>query len=263
VRIVISDSTDVYRNLAIEEWLLDHASEGAPILFICVNSPCVVIGKNQNPWRECRLSDMKTDGITLARRISGGGAVYHDEGNLNFGIVVPRTEYREEKQYACIVRALERFGIQASMLGKTSMAINGLKFSGQAFCFRGESVLHHGTLLVNSDLNRLRRYLGPELEGIETRAVASVPADVANLTDFAPALTISALSDAVIESFRTMYGGGRDDRWSASQIPEQEMDSIRERISATDWIFGCTPRFQVTVKGQRIEVEKGRFPPEP
>ena len=175
--IVQSQSTDVYRNLAVEEWLFDHADLRGPILFLCVNSPCVVIGKNQNPWRECRLSLMGKEGVPLARRISGGGAVYHDEGNLNFGVIVPRAEYCEEKQYELIFQTLEATALQHVNLykmGKNSLAINGKKFSGQAFCFRGQHVLHHGTLLVNSDLDRLNRYLGSEIDGIETKAIASI-----------------------------------------------------------------------------------------
>jgi lipoate-protein ligase A len=180
--IVTTENCDIYRNLAVEEWLLDHAPN-LPVLFLYVNDPCVVIGKNQNPWRECRLSLMEKEGVPLARRISGGGAVYHDAGNLNVSIIVSRTEYREEKQYELIFQTLEKFGIKASKVRKNTLAVDGKKVSGQAFCFRGQRVLHHGTLLVNADLNRLGRYLGPEIEGIQTKAVASIPAEVMNLAD--------------------------------------------------------------------------------
>lgn len=260
--IVQSKSTDVYRNLAVEEWLLSHAENCGPVLFLCVNSPCVVIGKNQNPWRECRLSLMEKENVPLARRISGGGAVYHDEGNLNVGVIVPRTEYREEKQYELISKTLEKFGVKAAKLRKNSLAVDGKKFSGQAFCFRGEHVLHHGTLLVNSDLDRLGRYLGSELEGIETKAVASVPAEVANLSSFAPALTVRKLSEALIETFREMYGtGGREEEWKEGNrnIPPAEILLNIEKLSSTDWKLNHTPRFQVTLNGQTIDVEKGRI----
>jgi lipoate-protein ligase A len=258
--IISTETRDVYRNLAVEEWLLDHAEGCGPILFLCVNSPCVVIGKNQNPWRECRLSLMEKEGVPLARRISGGGAVYHDEGNLNVGVIVPRTEYREEKQYELIFQTLEKFGIQASRLRKTSLAVDGLKFSGQAFCFRGQHVLHHGTLLVNSDLDRLNRYLGSDVEGIETKAVASVPAEVENLSSFAPGLTVEKLSEALTGTFREMYGSdgvveyGRD-----GMVPETELFPIIGKISSNDWKLGHTPRFQVTLNGQMLDVEKGRI----
>ena len=256
--IVRSQSTDVCRNLAVEEWLLDHAGERGPILFLCVNSPCVVIGKNQNPWKECRLSLMEKEGVSLARRVSGGGAVYHDEGNLNFGVIVPRTEYREEKQYELIFQTLEKFGMKASKLRKNSLAVDGLKFSGQAFCFRGQHVLHHGTLLVNSDLDRLNRYLGSEIEGIETKAVASVPSKVMNLSDAASGLTAEKLSDALVETFRKMYGSdGVVECWSGGEISEAGLLPIIEKLSSNDWKLNHTPRFQVTINGRMLDVEKG------
>lgn len=257
--IVQSQSTDVYRNLAVEEWLLDHAEGRGPILFLCVNSPCVVIGKNQNPWRECRLSQMEKADVPLARRISGGGAVYHDAGNLNVGVIGPRTEYREEKQYELIFQALEKFGIKASKLRKNSLAVDGKKFSGQAFAFRGQQVLHHATLLVSSDLDRMGRYLGSELEGIETKAVASVPAEVMNLAEASPGLTVEKLSDALIEEFKRMYGkNGRVEEWKGENVSAAELLPIMEKLSSNDWKLHHTPRFQVTLNGQTLEVEKGR-----
>jgi lipoate---protein ligase len=255
---------DVYRNLAVEEWLLDHATR-LPVLFLCVNSPCVVIGKNQNPWRECRLSLMEKEGVLLARRISGGGAVYHDEGNLNVGVIVPRTEYREEKQYELIFRTLEKFGITASSgfgklttgLRKNSMAVDDKKFSGQAFCFRREHVLHHGTLLVNSDLDRLGRYLGSEIEGIETKAVASVPAEVMNLSEAAPGLTVEKLSSALIETFRKIYGSGGVVEYGSDADILEKTGAATQLLSSKDWKLCYTPRFQVTINGQTLEIEKG------
>jgi lipoate-protein ligase A len=257
--IVTTENCDIYRNLAVEEWLLDHAPN-LPVLFLYVNDPCVVIGKNQNPWRECRLSLMEKEGVPLARRISGGGAVYHDEGNLNVSIIVSRTEYREEKQYELIFQTLEKFGIQASKVRKNTLAVGDKKISGQAFCFRGERVLHHGTLLVNSDLKRLGRYLGAEVEGIETKAVASVPSEVMNLADAMPGLTVETLSAALIETFREMYEGNVGQASCLSyveDVPRAELLPIIRRLSSNDWKLNRTPRFQVTLNGQALDVEKG------
>lgn len=254
--IVQSKSTDVFRNLAVEEWLLEHA-EG-PVLFLCVNDPCVVIGKNQNPWRECRLSLMNKEGVPLARRISGGGAVYHDPGNLNVSVMVPRTEYVEQKQYDLIFQCLETFGINASKLGKSSLAVDGLKFSGQAFCHRRDRTLHHGTILVNADLARLGRYLGPELEGIETKAVASVPANVANLSQFAPELTVEKLSAALIEACTEKYGRGAVEYWADDELQKYcaatQFLPMLGKNSSNAWNLGHTPKFIF----QGLEVVKGR-----
>lgn len=255
MRIVQSRSTNVYRNLAMEEWLLDHAPE-LPVLFLCVNEPCVVIGKNQNPWRECRLSQIKEDGVHLARRVSGGGAVYHDLGNLNVGVLVPRTEYHEEMQYELLSKTLEKFGIQSAKLGKNSLAVEGKKFSGQAFCYRKNRVLHHGTLLVDADLARLTRYLGPEIDGIETKAVASVPSDVMNLSEANPMLTIDSLSAELMDTFKEMYGKKRVVPCESERIaPEEELLPMIENHSSNDWKLYHTPKF--TFKG--AQVEKGRI----
>lgn len=264
--IAISESTDVYGNLAIEECLLD-APPQVPVLFLYANAPCVVIGKNQNPWRECRLSLMAQEGVAFARRISGGGAVYHDEGNLNISVITSRTRYCEEKQYALVSRALEPFGIRAERLGKSSLAVNGRKFSGQAFCYRGQAVLHHGTLLARADLDRLRRYLGPELPGIETRAVASIPASVMNLSDASPGLSISSLHAALADSFRAMYSddaNGREPLVCSAEdlVAETIWRPLAQRNAAEQWLFDRTPRFEFSAGGRRIRVEKARLPEE-
>ena len=252
--VVQSSETDVYRNLAIEEWLLDHAPEG-PVLFLCANDPCVVIGKNQNPWRECRLSLMGEEEVRLARRISGGGAVYHDPGNLNVGIIVPRASYREEKQYELIFKTLEQFGLQSSILGKNSLAVDGLKYSGQAFCYRRERVLHHGTILVNADLKRLGRYLGPEVEGIVTKAVASVPAKVVNLSQLAPDMNIENLCARLIEEFTAQYGAGEPVEFMSGADCLKQIDlDVPRQLESPEWSLYKTPKFNV---GNAI-VEKGR-----
>jgi len=247
--IVQSKSTNVYRNLAVEEWLLENAPQ-LPVLFLCVNSPCVVMGKNQNPWRECRLSLMEEEGVALARRISGGGAVYHDEGNLNVSVIVPRTEYVEQKQYDLIFQTLETFGIKSSKVRKNSLVVGDKKFSGQAFCHRRDRTLHHSTQLINCDLNRLGRYLGPEIDGIETNAIASVPAEVANLSG----LSVEKLSAALIEIFQEMYGDGSVECWTDADVPEDALLPMIGKNSSKVWKLGHTPKFVF----QNLEVEKGR-----
>jgi len=258
--------TDVYRNLALEEWLLEHAPQ-LPFLFLYVNESCVVIGKNQNPWKECRLSSMEQEGVKLARRISGGGAVYHDTGNLNFSVIVPRAEYRAHQQYELILYALQKVGVDTAQVQKNSLVVSRRKFSGQAFCHRRNRTLHHGTLLVNTDLDRLNRYLGPELRGIETKAVASIPSEVVNLSQIAPGLTIEKISIALIETFEAMYGSGKNveawesgggwEPWKDEHIPEEELGPYLEKNSSRKWTLEQTPSFSLYLKGKKFSVEKG------
>jgi lipoate-protein ligase A len=251
--IVESQSLDVYRNLAIEEYLMEHAVDHGPVLFLWQSRDAVVVGKNQNPWKECRLNLMQAEEIPLARRISGGGTVYHDVGNLNYCVIVDRREYREQQAYDMVLSALELFDIKAERTGRSNLSANGLKFSGNAFCFRKGRALHHGTLLLHTDLDRLRRYLGSMCDGIETHAIASVPANVVNLE-----LSIDELSIALKERFQHHY---RDAsvrvEWGAEDMNVQHLDDLYAKQRSDDWKYGATPRFELETGGTRLEVSKG------
>lgn len=250
--IVESQTLDVYRNLAMEEYLMDNAQERGPVLFLWRSDCAVVIGKNQNPWRECRLDLMEKDGVPLARRISGGGAVYHDAGNLNYCVITSREEYCERDAYTMIFQALETFGIKAEQTGKSNLSVDGLKFSGNAFAFRKGRAMHHGTLLLNTDLVRLNRYLGSMVDGIETHAIASVPADVCNIN-----LGIEALSNAVKTSFESLYGDGKKYKWVEDSTVSAALRNLCAGQVSDQWKYGATPRFSLEINGLRYEVRKG------
>lgn len=243
---------DVYRNLAIEEYLMEQVGDAVPLLFLWRSDGAVVMGKNQNPWRECRLDRMRADGVPLARRISGGGTVFHDPGNLNFCVIADRKAYREQQAYDMVFHALESFGIRAEKTGKSNLSVGGRKFSGNAFCFRGNRALHHGTLLLHADLVRLGRYLGSMAAGIETHAIPSVPAPVANLS-----LDVAAVSDALIRSFLGLYGGQGVAHGSVLDIDSARLDPLLTRQRSAEWIFGAAPRFSLEVGGVPLEVAKG------
>ena len=250
--IVESQSLDVYRNLAIEEYLMDQVVDRGPVLFLWRSDCAVVMGKNQNPWRECRLDLMRDEGVPLARRISGGGTVYHDAGNLNYSVIVDRTKYREDQAYEMVLQALKTFGVDAEKTGKSNLSVDGRKFSGNAFCFRKGRVLHHGTLLLDTRLERLDRYLGSMFDQIETRAIASVPAEVMNL-----GLGVEELSLALVEGFRSLYGDGELYYWSEAELKEAVFQPLLDRQISSDWHYGATPRFSVGQRGFQLEVVKG------
>ena len=250
--ILQSSSQDVYRNLAIEEYLMEQVVDRGPVLFLWQSDCAVVMGKNQNPWRECRLDLMRKEGVPLARRLSGGGTVYHDAGNLNYGVIVDRTQYHEEQAYEMVLSALETFGVRAQKTGKSNLSVNGLKFSGNAFCFRKGRALHHGTLLLNTDLKRLNRYLGSISDSIETRAIRSVPAEVANLD-----LEVDTVSAALQDSFQSVYGDGRIYRLLERDIERSTLQTLIENQESDDWKYGVTPKFTIESQGHRLEVVKG------
>lgn len=247
-----SQSLDVYRNLAIEEYLMDRVTDRGPILFLWRSECAVVMGKNQNPWRECRLSLMEQEQVPLARRISGGGTVYHDAGNLNYCVITSREEYCECDAYTMVFQALETFGIKAEKTGKSNLSVDGLKFSGNAFSFRKGRAMHHGTLLLETDLMRLTRYLGSMVDGIETHAIASVPAEVMNL-----GVERNALADALKVGFQAVYGGGSVSRLLETELDEAVLTELRERQISNVWKFGATPAFSFKLGNELLEIRKG------
>jgi len=239
--VIRSDQQNPHYNLALEESLLNRVDEHDYILLFYQNENAVVIGKNQNPWRECRLPLMREEGCALARRITGGGAVYHDLGNLNFSFMMRRTAYKEQRQYEIILAALDTLGVAAHIEGRTSLYYKDRKFSGHAFCFRKNAALHHGTLLLRSDLDKLQRYLGEAVSNIDTKAVASIPAKVMNLSEIVPSIDATSMMDLIVEAASKAF-----DRTPLLQdVDSLGLDVVgKARQQASwEWLYGRTPAF--------------------
>ncbi|MDH4127818.1 MAG: lipoate--protein ligase, partial [Spirochaetota bacterium] len=201
-----SDTNDIWWNLSMEEYLLGKVSTDHCILFIYQNRDSVVIGRNQNPWIECRIDLLKQDNLILARRISGGGAVFHDMGNLNFTFLVSKNDYNFKKQINVILLALKELGVIAVLNDKNDLVFNNKKISGNAFSYKRNCVLHHGTLLINSNLSKLSMVLKPLANSIKTRSVKSKPSEVININEINPAITIESVKDTVTNIFKEIYG---------------------------------------------------------
>ncbi len=250
MRVFRTGSRDVWRNLAVEEWLLDRAEAFGPTLFLCRNDPAVVIGKNQNPWREVDLDRARRAGVRVARRVSGGGAVYHDPGNLNYSFIVPRDRYDADAQFAAVIRALGSLGIDAGIGHRTNLCAGGRKVSGNAFCLKARVAMHHGTLLVRADLDRMGRLLPAVPPEVESHAVPSVPATVVNLTDLAPDLTADALERALVESATGLWGGPVES-WTDEDAARWDWEDLWRRHASWDWIHGRTPPFRIRLPLRR------------
>ena len=244
MRVLRTGNRDVWRNLAVEEWLLDRAEAFGPTLFLYRNDPAIVLGKNQNPWAEADLDRARHAGVRIARRASGGGAVYHDAGNLNYAFIVPRDRYDTAAQFGAVVRALASLNLVATLENRTSLAIGDRKISGNAFCLKARVALHHGTLLVRSELDRMSRLLKAVPAEFEGHAVPSVPAPVVNLVDLNREVTPERVEQALVESALGLFGGPLD-LLADEEVSRWDWEDLYRRHASWEWVYGRTPPFRL------------------
>ena len=250
IRAMRSRVQDPWFNLATEEWIYRSMDPEFQTMFLWQNRDTVVIGRNQNPWSECNLEKMEADGVRLARRTSGGGAVFHDLGNLCFTFLSPREKYDRAANSNVVIDALARLGATARASGRNDIEIEARdgprKISGSAFRESRDRAFHHGTVLVRSDLGRLGNYLTPHPKKLESKGRESVRARVANVVDVASGATIDGLIDELFEAFFRREGARCEiedlDRATLEAIPE--LKEAHERFGSWDWRFGHAPQFR-------------------
>jgi lipoate-protein ligase A len=241
-QIIYSDSHDPWHNLAIEE-LLFNAREADVIFYLWQNQNTVVVGRNQNSWAECKAELLEREGGRLARRSSGGGAVFHDLGNLCFTFIVPRKHYDLHRQLGVILAAVASLGIQAEFSGRNDLLAGGCKFSGNAFRFGETTALHHGTLLFDADMDKLARYLSPSFHKMNAKGIKSVRARVCNLKDLAPSLTLEALCKALENAFIAEYGPA--DIINPYHPDPAAFAPVYDKYSSWAWRMGESKTFDV------------------
>ena len=250
VRLIRSAEVNPWDNLAREEWLMEDCGDEEAILYLWQNAHTVVIGRNQNAWAECWLDLLESEGGRLARRSTGGGAVYHDLGNLNFSFIMPRKAYDMELQLGTVLGALRKLGIAAEFSGRNDLVIGGRKFSGNAYKMTRDRGLHHGTLLLSADMAKISRYLNVDPEKLRSKGVASVESRVMNLRDARPGLTLEDLQGALEREFvlrcpaRTVLRG--------AEVPRDEKFArLAEQYRSREWLYGRAGDCEVTV-GRRF-----------
>ena len=235
--VIHSRQTDPRHNLALEELLLHRVKPGECILYLWQNQHTVVIGRNQHAENECRIQALEADGGHLVRRLSGGGAVYHDLGNLNFTFLVTGEDYDVAKQTETILRAVQLVGIHAEKNGRNDLTVDGQKFSGHAYYRTGNQCYHHGTLMVAVDMAPLEKYLNVSPLKLQAKGVQSVRSRVANLRDFRPELTIQELEEALETAFSQVYGlPVQSLRYE--DLDQQALAEGQARFSRPKWIYG-------------------------
>ena len=247
IKLIISKSFDPWHNLALEEYLFRHVEKNQVILYLWQNQNTVVIGRNQNAWKECRCRQLEQDGGKLARRLSGGGAVFHDLGNLNFTFVMDRTQYDLEKQLKVVLEGVKKLDINAKFTGRNDLTVKERKFSGNAFYFEQDKAYHHGTILINVDIYKLSTYLQVSKEKIASKGVESVQSRVANLSMFQPNITIAKMKEALIESFQELYGESAEPPDTVSDST-YDLQELYQKYSSWEWLYGKTPNFDIILE---------------
>ncbi|EPE34826.1 Class II aaRS and biotin synthetase [Glarea lozoyensis ATCC 20868] len=248
-QIYVSRSHSPYLNLSIEHHLLTKSPAESTILFLYTNKPSIIIGRNQNPWVECNHAAIRSSPLQplLVRRRSGGGTVWHDEGNVNYSVICPTEKFDRNKHAEMVVRALHSLDVQGAKVNErhdivmnTPESTVPFKISGSAYKLTRLRSLHHGTCLLSSpNLKDIGKYLGsPAKKFIKARGVDSVRSKITNVhvgnEDF---------ENAVVEKFRDMYGNVETTFVGEEEGTVPAIEKGVEELSSPDWIYRQTPQF--------------------
>ncbi|MFL1804495.1 lipoate--protein ligase [Plesiomonas shigelloides] len=253
LRIFISASTDPWFNLAVEECIFRQMPANQKVLYLWRNADTVVIGRGQNPWKECNTRRMEADQVKLARRQSGGGAVFHDLGNTNFTFMAGKPGYDKSVSTSIILRALASLGINASASGRNDLIVQTeqgeRKISGSAYRETPDRGFHHGTLLLSADLSRLANYLNPDPKKLASKGIASVRSRVANLNEIRADIDHKIICEAIQHAFIAYYSSDDTAMPIVEYISPENMPDLPKFAEqyaiqkSWEWNFGKAPEF--------------------
>lgn len=243
----INKSTDPYFNLAAEQYLLD--TEDEEIFMLWRNDKAVVIGRNQNAYAEIDRAFVKEHNIAVVRRLTGGGAVFHDLGNVNFTFISPKESGAAldfSRFCAPVIAALQKLGVPAELSGRNDMTVNGRKFSGNAACVYNGKTMHHGTLLFSADVSEIEGSLRVDPEKIQSKGIKSVRSRVCNLIEYLPQFDVTGFLSFLLSELAP----------DAKPFDEDQTAGINrlmeEKYKTWEWNFGTSKEYAKT--------EKKRFP---
>lgn len=269
--LIINDSSDAYYNLAAEEYLIDHFNED--IVMLWRNDNTVVVGKNQNTIEEINKEYVEENGISVVRRLTGGGAVFHDMGNVNYTVI---QQYREGlfSNYAYFTETVRDFlqslGVCAELSGRNDLLIDGKKFSGNAQCVRNGRMMHHGTLMFSSDVKDISGALTPNVKKYESKGVKSVQSRVTNIASHLPVESAGMDTEEFLQRLYAFYRQRFPDA-VPYELTAANQAAIRkladEKYSTWEWNYGASPAFAVSAGRKyafglvdvRLNVVRGRI----
>lgn len=239
MRYLVNLNTNPYYNMAFDEYVLEQLVSDEPLFYLWQNSPAVIVGLNQDASAEVNSDYLSEQGIALVRRVTGGGAVYHDLGNLNYTIVGRSADL--ERDYAgytsYILHALQELGVDAELTGRNDILVQGCKVSGYAKRVYKDRLMVHGTLMYDVDLVRLQLALTPSVSKLSVKGIASVRSRVANLRSYLPAL--SGVDDLRKQLQRILSRNYLDTEYVLSPSQLSDITLLAERkFSTPEWIYG-------------------------
>ncbi|MCK5884388.1 MAG: lipoate--protein ligase [Bacteriovoracaceae bacterium] len=253
IRVLVSNTHNPWFNLATENYIFKDMAPDTAVLFLWRNSETVVIGRYQNPWIECNTEKMEQAKVKLARRQSGGGAVYHDLGNTNFTFLNGKKDFSKERNNQIICGALKKFGIESYASGRNDLVVDtegsSRKISGSAYRENSDRSFHHGTMLIDVDMSKLANYLSPSKKKLESKGVSSVRSRVLNISELNSTVDHKGFSEAIIQSFFDAYENEVEvevlDEATLEKIPE--LKTYYNQLSSWDWCFGKAPKFDHSI----------------
>ncbi len=261
MRYLLNKSTNPYFNLAFDEYALKHINIDEDFFFLWRNEPSVIIGKNQNTLEEINQAFIDKSNIKVARRVSGGGAVYHDFGNLNFTFIINVDnpgEVNYKKFVQPVIDALAQMGVRAQASGRNDILINGLKISGNAQRMANKKVMHHGTLLYDVNIENLVQALHVVPDKYISNGVKSVRARVTNIKEHLPESTDIFDFWNSLHFFLSNQGKDKEIVLNEKEIAMIEFEAMN-RFATWDWIYGESPEFNVVnkkrFKGGSLEIK--------
>lgn len=269
MKFIENNSIDPHYNLAFEEYVFKNLNSDDDYVLLWRNGPAIIVGKNQNTVEEINMEFVKENNIKVVRRVTGGGAVYHDLGNLNFSFIAKAdsNEKIDFKTYNVpIIKALEKLGVKCDLSGRNDLVIDGKKFSGIAQSISKGRVLNHGTLLFDSELDVLSKALNVKRDKIESKGIKSVSSRVTNIKAYVKEdVDVLEFKELLLKNIFEYF----NEPVEVHELSDEDKNNIQkmvdERYGTWEWNFGRSPNFNYKGYGRfaggcvetRLQVENG------